>query len=98
MYLKTFLYSQQVGVLSGIILMTVFGNFCIMACILGHRSNMMARRTYFYMLHLSIADITTAFLTLLPELIWTITAPNFYGGNLVCKTVKFMQMVGPYLR
>ena len=59
---------------------------------------MMARRTYFYMLHLSIADITTAFLTLLPELIWTITAPNFYGGNLVCKTVKFMQMVGPYLR
>ena len=27
----------QVGVLSGIILMTVFGNFCIMACILGHR-------------------------------------------------------------
>ena len=56
------------------------------------------RRTYFYMLHLSIADIITAFLTLLPELIWTITAPDFYGGNVVCKTVKFMQMVGPYLR
>ena len=50
------------------------------------------------MLHLSIADIITAFLTLLPELIWTITAPDFYGGNVVCKTVKFMQMVGPYLR
>jgi arginine vasopressin receptor 1A len=50
------------------------------------------------MLHLSIADIITAFLTLLPELIWTTTAPNFYGGNVLCKTVKFMQMVGPYLR
>ena len=34
---------NQVGVLSVIILMTVFGNFCIMACILTHRSNMMAR-------------------------------------------------------
>ena len=55
-------------------------------------------RMYYFMLHLSVADVLTAILTLLSELIWTVTAPNFYGGNVVCKAVKVLQMVGPYLR
>ncbi|QQP57643.1 G protein-coupled receptor Tc 45, partial [Caligus rogercresseyi] len=42
-------------------------------------------RMYFFILHLSIADVLTAFLTLLPELIWTYTSPNFYGGGALCK-------------
>ncbi|CAB4065607.1 AVPR1A [Lepeophtheirus salmonis] len=54
-------------------------------------------RMYFFILHLSIADVLTAFLTLLPELIWTYTSPNFYGGAFLCKAVKFGQMIGPYL-
>ena len=52
---------------------------------------------YFFILHLSIADILTAFFTLLPELVWTFTFPKFYGGNAVCKAVKYGQTVGPYL-
>ena len=52
---------------------------------------------YFFILHLSIADILTAFFTLLPELVWTFTFPKFYGGNAVCKMVKSAQTVGPYL-
>ena len=52
---------------------------------------------YFFILHLSIADILTAFLTLFPELIWTFTYPKFYGGNFLCKAVKYLQSVGPYL-
>ena len=52
---------------------------------------------YYFMLHLSVADILTALLTLLSELIWTFTFPNFYGGDFVCKSVKFLQMIGPYL-
>ena len=66
-------------------------------------SNMMfTRRTkvsrmYFFILHLSVADILTAFFTLLTELIWTFTAPRFYGGNILCKTLKFTQTLGPYL-
>ena len=55
-------------------------------------------RMYYFMLHLSVADILTALLTLLSELIWTFTSPEFYGGNAVCKVVKVLQMVGPYLR
>jgi len=52
---------------------------------------------YYFILHLSLADLLTAFLTLLPEVAWTFTIPYFYGGSALCKMVKFGQMVGPYL-
>jgi len=56
-------------------------------------------RMYFFLLHLSIADILTAFSSLLPELVWTATsAPNFNGGDALCRILKFVQMVAPYLR
>jgi arginine vasopressin receptor 1A len=54
-------------------------------------------RMYYFILHLSLADLLTAFFTLLPEIVWSATWPDFYGGNAVCKIVKFGQMVGPYL-
>ena len=54
-------------------------------------------RMYYFIIHLSIADLMTALLTLLPEIVWTATI-DFYGGNVVCKLTKFAQMIGPYLR
>ena len=54
-------------------------------------------RMYYFIIHLSIADLLTALLTLLPEIVWTATI-DFYGGNVVCKLTKFAQMIGPYLR
>ncbi len=54
-------------------------------------------RMYYFILHLSLADLLTAFFTLLPELVWTFTHPHFYGGDAVCRAVKFAQMIGPYL-
>ena len=50
-----------------------------------------------FLVHLSLADLLTALLTLLPEIAWTLTSPLFHGGDLVCRTVKFLQMLGPYL-
>ena len=54
-------------------------------------------RMLYLILHLSLADISTALLTLLPEVAWTITKPQFHGGLVVCKLVKVFQMFGPYL-
>ena len=55
-------------------------------------------RMYFFILHLSIADLLTAIGTLLPEFIWTFTSfPDFHGGNVGCKIIKYLFMVGPYL-
>lgn len=51
---------------------------------------------YFFILHLSIADLLTAFLSVLPQLSWDITF-RFQGGNFLCKVVKFGQTLGPYL-
>ena len=50
-----------------------------------------------FLVHLSVADLLTALLTLLPEIAWTLTSPLFHGGDLVCRIVKFLQMLGPYL-
>jgi hypothetical protein len=47
---------------------------------------------YFFLLHLSLADILTAFFSLLPEILWTLTLPEFYGGSLLCRTMKFLQV------
>ena len=52
---------------------------------------------FYFILHLSIADLLTAFFTLLPEVVWTLTFPDFHGGVVMCKFVKFTQMLGPYL-
>ena len=90
-------FNTKLYVLASIIVLTLVGNSLILILVISKRESTMTRVHYF-MLHLSVADVITAFLTLLPEFIWTLTAPYFYGGNFICKTVKYLQMVGPYLR
>ena len=85
----------KIIVLSVIILLTFLGNVAIIFAIAARRSKL--TRMYYFILHLSIADLLTAFLTLLPEVIWTFTLPHFYGGVVMCKIIKFTQMLGPYL-
>ena len=41
-----------------------------------------------FLVHLSLADLLTALLTLLPEIAWTLTSPLFHGGDLLCRTIK----------
>jgi arginine vasopressin receptor 1A len=53
-------------------------------------------RMYFYILHLSIADLVTAFFNVIPQLAWEITY-RFKGGDELCRIIKFLQLLGPYL-
>ena len=53
-------------------------------------------RMYYFIINLSLADLLTAVLTLVPEIAWTVTG-EFHGANWMCKAVKFGQMVGPFL-
>lgn len=53
-------------------------------------------RVQLFMMHLSIADILVALLNILPQLAWDITA-RFYGGALLCKFVKYAQVLVLYL-
>ena len=49
-------------------------------------------RMNFFLVQLSVSDIMTAVLTLVPEIVWTITMPAFWGGGAVCKLIKFLQV------
>ncbi|XP_014215646.1 cephalotocin receptor 1-like isoform X2 [Copidosoma floridanum] len=53
-------------------------------------------RMHFFVMHLSIADLTTGLLNVLPQLAWDITY-RFKGGDVLCKMVKFGQPLGSYL-
>ncbi|KAH9369804.1 hypothetical protein HPB48_011646 [Haemaphysalis longicornis] len=84
----------EIGVLTLIFAFTVVGNGCVLAALMVRRSKL--TRMYYFLLHLCISDLTTAFLTVLPQLGWDATY-RFRGGDLACKSVKFGQLLGPYL-
>ncbi|KAL1421030.1 hypothetical protein MTO96_004387 [Rhipicephalus appendiculatus] len=84
----------EIAVLAVIFAFTVAGNGCVLAALAARRSKL--TRMYYFLLHLCISDLTTAFFTVLPQLGWDATY-RFHGGDLACKTVKFGQLLGPYL-
>nr|ADZ15309.1 inotocin receptor 1 [Ixodes scapularis] len=84
----------EVAVLTFIFGFTVLGNTCVLVALAARRSKM--TRMYYFLIHLCVSDLTTAFLSVLPQLGWDATH-RFRGGNLVCKAVKFGQLLGPYL-
>ncbi|TRY76586.1 hypothetical protein TCAL_00119 [Tigriopus californicus] len=53
-------------------------------------------RMYFFLLHLSLADMLNAFLTLLPEFVRSL-ALDTNLGDVGCKVIKYLQMFAPYL-
>ncbi|CAH0552028.1 unnamed protein product [Brassicogethes aeneus] len=82
-----------------IFIITVIGNSIVILALWARRrcaGRKKLSRMYFFILHLSIADLITAFLSVLPQLAWDITY-RFYGGYFLCKMVKFCQTLGPYL-
>ena len=87
--------SLKIWLLSFMALFILISNLFIVLLIL--TKNGKISRMHFFLLHLCIADILTALFTLLPEVIWTLTVPEFHGGNIACKLVKFLQLLGPYL-
>ena len=85
----------KITIHSSMAIFILISNIFIVVLIL-NKSKKITRMNFFF-LHICVADITTALFTLLPEVIWSTTMPEFYGGTISCKTVKFLQMVGPYL-
>ena len=87
--------TMKISILSNLAIFILISNILIIVVILNKKSKI--SRMHFFLLHLCVADISTALFTLLPEVIWSTTIPEFHGGNISCKTVKFLQMLGPYL-
>uniref|UniRef100_A0ABD2WDQ1 G-protein coupled receptors family 1 profile domain-containing protein n=1 Tax=Trichogramma kaykai TaxID=54128 RepID=A0ABD2WDQ1_9HYME len=93
------LVKVELLVLSLIFLVTLMGNSLVLFAIYlrrcrGRRQRL--TRMHFFVMHLSIADLVTGLLNVLPQLAWDITF-RFHGGEILCKLVKFGQPLGSYL-
>jgi hypothetical protein len=88
-----FLAKIEQLVLILIFIFTVAGNFLVLMGIYFRKEKM--SRMYYFILHLAIADLTTAFFNVLTQLFWEMTH-RFQGGAFMCKFVKYTQILGPY--
>ncbi|XP_069499577.1 oxytocin receptor [Ambystoma mexicanum] len=83
----------EIAVLALIFILALVGNVCVLLAI--HINRHKHSRMYFFMKHLSIADLVVALFQVLPQLIWDITF-RFYGPDFLCRVVKYLQVVGMF--
>ncbi|XP_044158098.1 oxytocin receptor [Bufo gargarizans] len=83
----------EVTVLALILFLALAGNICVLLGIYINRHK--HSRMYFFMKHLSIADLVVAIFQVLPQLIWDITF-RFYAPDFVCRLVTYLQVVGMF--
>uniref|UniRef100_A0A8B9TLD9 Oxytocin receptor n=1 Tax=Anas platyrhynchos TaxID=8839 RepID=A0A8B9TLD9_ANAPL len=83
----------EVTVLCLILFLALTGNLCVLLAI--HTTRQKHSRMYFFMKHLSIADLVVAIFQVLPQLIWDITF-RFYGPDFLCRLIKYLQVVGMF--
>lgn len=83
----------EVTVLALILFLALAGNLCVLLAI--HTTKHNKSRMYYFMKHLSIADLVVAIFQVLPQLIWDITF-RFYGPDILCRLVKYLQVVGMF--
>nr|AAQ22365.1 mesotocin receptor [Aquarana catesbeiana] len=83
----------EVAVLALILILALVGNICVLIAI--HINRRKHSRMYFFMKHLSIADLVVALFQVLPQLIWDITF-RFYAPDIMCRLVKYLQVVGMF--
>ncbi|XP_052123761.1 cephalotocin receptor 1-like [Frankliniella occidentalis] len=89
----------EVAVLGVLLVLTVLGNAVVLLALYARRrcgGRRKLSRMFYFILHLSVADMVTAFFSVLPQLAWKVTF-RFHGGNFLCKAVKFGQPLGVYL-
>ncbi|XP_055942066.1 gonadotropin-releasing hormone receptor-like [Argiope bruennichi] len=97
------LHAPQFGsstLIKGLILSTIavfsfIGNVSTLVSILRTR-RIGSSTVYLLLAHLAIADLLVTLFCILTEGLWTLTV-EWYGSNLMCKVVKFMQMFSLYL-
>lgn len=83
----------EVTVLALVLFLALAGNLCVLVAI--HTTKHAQSRMYYFMKHLSIADLVVAIFQVLPQLIWDITF-RFYGPDILCRLVKYLQVVGMF--
>lgn len=87
-----FYMEEQLAFLAFLLIVTVIGNSIVLVAVAVAKNR--SRMTFFIM-HLAIADLLVGFVSLMPDLLWRL-AGHFYGGEVLCKIVKFSQCLVTY--
>uniref|UniRef100_A0A4W4HM36 Vasopressin V2 receptor n=1 Tax=Electrophorus electricus TaxID=8005 RepID=A0A4W4HM36_ELEEL len=83
----------EIGVLSLVLALTALGNGFVLWVLLRRRKH--NAPMHLFMVNLCVADLVVAFFQVLPQLVWDITE-TFQGPDALCRTVKYMQIVGMF--
>ncbi|XP_076840387.1 vasopressin V2 receptor isoform X2 [Brachyhypopomus gauderio] len=83
----------EISVLSLVLALTALGNGFVLWVLLRRRKH--NAPMHLFMVNLCVADLVVAFFQVLPQLVWDITE-TFQGPDLLCRTVKYMQIVGMF--
>ena len=86
----------EIATLAAIFVTIIVGNGCVLIALRPPTRHQRLRRLNYFLVHLSVADLITGFFNVLPQLIWDITY-RFYGNDPLCRTIKVLQLFGPYL-
>lgn len=85
----------RVIVLLLIAIFSLIGNIATLSSIL--RTGRQGTSTvYMLLVQLAIADLLVSIFCILADALWTLSV-QWYGGNILCKAVKFMQLFALYL-
>ncbi|KAL3854751.1 hypothetical protein ACJMK2_014000 [Sinanodonta woodiana] len=88
-----FLAKCEIAVQSVTFAVAVLGNATVLITLYRIKKNL--TRMQRLMAHLATADLFVAFGSLFPQLMWDIIYP-FQGGDVLCKIVKYLQVVTIY--
>lgn len=86
----------EITTLAIIFLLALIGNLFVLIALWRQMKFRSPSRMYLFMMHLSIADVLVAIFNILPQMLWKITF-RFQGGDLLCRAVKYMQVMVLYL-
>jgi arginine vasopressin receptor 1A len=84
----------EISILALLFITILMGNLFVLIALAVRKPKM--NRMYYFLLHLCVADLITGFFNVLPQLLWDISY-RFHGGNILCKLIKYLQILGPYL-
>lgn len=90
------LAAVEIATLAIILLAAILGNLFMVVGIWRQLQFRPMSRMYFFMLHLSVADLLVAVFNILPQLLWDITY-RFQGTDSLCRAVKYFQVMVLYL-
>ncbi|CAH1391381.1 unnamed protein product [Nezara viridula] len=88
-----FYQTEQLSLLSFLLAAIVLGNVSVLLALL--LSKRRKSRMNFFIMHLAFADLSVGIISVSTDIIWRITVA-WKAGNVMCKSVRFMQAMVTY--